>query len=114
MLPPHKSDLNFHLIEPIGYLDFLKLQSTARILLTDSGGIQEETTALQIPCITLRDNTERPITTEIGSNQIVGTDTKRIVAAYKNVISNKWRESQIPPLWDGKAATRIVDILLDY
>jgi UDP-N-acetylglucosamine 2-epimerase (non-hydrolysing) len=104
---------NLHLLEPIGYLDFLMLTSSAKVVLTDSGGIQEETTVLKIPCLTLRENTERPVTAEIGSNQIVGTDTKKIVAAYKHVISGNWREPQVPPLWDGKAAERIVRIMAD-
>lgn len=104
---------NVHLMDPIGYLDFLKLNSCAKVVLTDSGGIQEETTVLKIPCITLRENTERPITAEIGSNQVVGTDPDRILAAYRNAVSGKWREPQIPPLWDGKAAARIVHIILE-
>ena len=104
---------NLHLLEPIGYLDFLKLQSSATIVLTDSGGIQEETTVLKIPCITLRENTERPITAEIGSNQIVGTDTEKIIAAYRNAISGDWREPAVPPFWDGHAAERIVRIMKD-
>ena len=103
---------NIHLMDPIGYLDFLKLNSCAKVVLTDSGGIQEETTVLKVPCITLRDNTERPVTAEIGSNQVVGTDPEKILAAYRKVTSGKWREPQIPPLWDGKAAQRIVRILL--
>ena len=101
-----------HLLEPLGYLDFLRLTSTAKIVLTDSGGIQEETTFLKVPCITLRENTERPITMEIGSNQVVGTDPEKIVQAYRRVISGKWRQMAVPPLWDGKAAERIVKILL--
>jgi UDP-N-acetylglucosamine 2-epimerase (non-hydrolysing) len=104
---------NIHLMEPIGYLDFLKLNSCAKAVLTDSGGIQEETTVLKVPCITLRENTERPITVQIGSNQIVGTDPEKIIAAYRNATSGNWREPQIPPLWDGKAAQRIVKILLE-
>ncbi len=103
---------NIHLMDPIGYLDFLKLNSCARVVLTDSGGIQEETTVLKVPCITLRENTERPITAKIGSNQIVGTDPQKILAAYRNATSGNWREPQIPPLWDGKAAKRIVDIIV--
>jgi UDP-N-acetylglucosamine 2-epimerase (non-hydrolysing) len=102
---------NLHLLDPVGYLDFLKLQATARIVLTDSGGIQEETTILKVPCLTLRENTERPVTAEIGSNQIVGTDTKKILAAYRNALGGHWRQPTIPPLWDGHAAERIVDIL---
>jgi UDP-N-acetylglucosamine 2-epimerase (non-hydrolysing) len=104
---------NIHLMEPIGYLDFLKLNSCAKVVLTDSGGIQEETTVLKVPCITLRENTERPVTAQIGSNQIVGTDPEKILAAYRKATSGNWREPQIPPLWDGKAAQRIVKILLD-
>jgi UDP-N-acetylglucosamine 2-epimerase (non-hydrolysing) len=103
---------NIHLMDPIGYLDFLRLNSCATVVLTDSGGIQEETTVLKVPCITLRDNTERPITAEIGSNQIVGTDPERILAAYRTVVSGQWREPRTPPLWDGKAAGRIVRIIL--
>jgi UDP-N-acetylglucosamine 2-epimerase (non-hydrolysing) len=101
------------LIEPLGYLDFLKLMTSARLVLTDSGGIQEETTILKVSCLTLRENTERPITTEIGSNQIVGTDPNRITEAYRQTIENNRREPQIPPLWDGHAAERIVKILLE-
>jgi len=102
-----------HLLDPIGYLDFLKLTSSAKLVLTDSGGIQEETTILKVPCITLRKNTERPITVEIGSNQVVGTQTQNILDAYKQATSGNWRTPQIPPLWDGKAAERIVKIMLD-
>ncbi|MBN2312752.1 MAG: UDP-N-acetylglucosamine 2-epimerase (non-hydrolyzing) [Sedimentisphaerales bacterium] len=100
-----------HLIDPIGYLDFLKLQSSARVVFTDSGGIQEETTVLKVPCITLRENTERPVTVEMGTNQIVGTDTQKIVHAFKRIMEGNFRESRIPPLWDGKAAERIVDVI---
>ena len=102
---------NLHLLDPIGYLDFLRLQSLAKIVLTDSGGIQEEATVLKVPCLTLRENTERPITVQIGSNQIVGTDPERIVIAYRKIINGDWREPRIPKLWDGRAAERIVDII---
>jgi UDP-N-acetylglucosamine 2-epimerase (non-hydrolysing) len=100
------------MLEPLGYLDFLKLTACARLVLTDSGGIQEETTVLGVPCLTLRENTERPITTEIGSSQLVGTDTERILSAYRSLANGKWRIPEIPPLWDGRAAERIVEILL--
>ena len=102
-----------YLMDPIGYLDFLKLLSNASLVLTDSGGIQEETTALKIPCLTLRNNTERPVTVEIGTNQIVGTEPQKIIDGYINVKSGKLREPQIPPLWDGKASLRIVKIILE-
>jgi len=104
--------LNLQLVEPLGYLDFLKLMSSARLALTDSGGIQEETTILKVPCLTLRKNTERPITVEIGSNQVVGTKTENIIGAYKKIINGNWRESQMPPLWNGNAAERIVSLLI--
>ena len=101
-----------HLLEPLGYLDFLKLTSSAKVVLTDSGGIQEETTVLKVPCITLRETTERPITVEMGTNQVVGTDTDKIVQAYRQAIDGRYRQSAVPPLWDGKAAERIVHVLL--
>jgi len=104
---------NLHLIDPLGYLDFLKLMTSARLVLTDSGGIQEETTILKVPCLTLRENTERPITAEIGSNQVVGTDPARIREGYKQALNGHLQNIEIPPLWDGHAAERIVDILLD-
>lgn len=101
------------LLDPIGYLDFLKLMSSAKIVLTDSGGIQEETVILGIPCLTLRENTERPITVEIGSNHLVGTDTSKIIHAYRQAVDDRWHEPKMPPLWDGRASERIVKILLD-
>ena len=103
---------NFHLIEPLGYLDFLKLISNARLVLTDSGGLQEETTILHVPCLTLRENTERPVTVELGTNTIVGTDSSRILSAYKNVFANDYSSAPPPPLWDGKAADRIVNVVI--
>jgi len=99
------------LVDPLGYLDFLKLMSCARVVLTDSGGIQEETTVLGIPCLTLRDNTERPVTAEVGTNQIAGRDPQRIVAAYRRALAQAASPPRVPPLWDGKAAQRIADIL---
>jgi UDP-N-acetylglucosamine 2-epimerase (non-hydrolysing) len=98
-------------LDPLGYLDFLALNDQARLVLTDSGGIQEETTALGVPCLTLRENTERPATVEYGSNEIVGTDPVRIVAAARSALDGGRRNSNVPPLWDGHAATRIVEIL---
>jgi UDP-N-acetylglucosamine 2-epimerase (non-hydrolysing) len=101
------------LIEPVGYLDFLHLLSGARLVLTDSGGIQEETTVLGIPCLTLRANTERPITVEMGTNTVVGTDTAEIVGVALNALASpphQNRDSK-PPLWDGRTADRILDAL---
>jgi UDP-N-acetylglucosamine 2-epimerase (non-hydrolysing) len=103
---------SLRLIEPLGYLDFLSLYSSARLVLTDSGGIQEETTALSIPCLTLRENTERPITVELGTNVIVGTDTSRIINAATAALNGAAKNSaRQPPLWDGHASERILDAL---
>ena len=102
---------NLRLIDPQGYLDFLCLTASARLVLTDSGGIQEETTILKVPCLTLRENTERPVTCTVGSNQLVGTDPARILAAYRRVQQGQVR-CDVPPLWDGRAAGRIVELLI--
>jgi UDP-N-acetylglucosamine 2-epimerase (non-hydrolysing) len=99
------------LIDPLGYLDFLRLFSGARLVLTDSGGVQEETTALNIPCLTLRDNTERPITITHGTNRLVGTNVEAITNAAFDALDHT-RES-LPPLWDGQAADRILNALLE-
>jgi len=99
-------------IPPVGYLDFLCLLSRARMVLTDSGGIQEETTALGVPCLTLRENTERPITVTQGTNQIVGQDPDKILAATRNILAGITKAGRVPDLWDGHAAERIVQILL--
>jgi UDP-N-acetylglucosamine 2-epimerase (non-hydrolysing) len=100
------------LISPLGYLDFLCLLSNATLVLTDSGGIQEETTALGVPCLTLRENTERPVTISEGTNILVGIDPDKIVPAAQEILAGKSKIGRIPPLWDGKAAERIVEILL--
>ncbi len=104
---------NFLITEPLGYLDFVMLMSKARFILTDSGGIQEESTVLNIPCLTMRNNTERPVTIEMGTNKLIGTEKKRIIAESLKIISGKNKTGKIPPLWDGRAAKRIVDILVD-
>ncbi|HVP14656.1 MAG TPA: UDP-N-acetylglucosamine 2-epimerase, partial [Terriglobales bacterium] len=99
------------LCDPLGYLDFLKLMAHARVVLTDSGGIQEETTILGVPCLTLRENTERPVTVEVGTNRLVGQQPERILAAYREVMAARGASGRIPPLWDGGAAGRIVEVL---
>jgi len=106
---------NLRLVEPLGYLDFLRLYSGARLVLTDSGGIQEETTALSIPCLTLRENTERPITVEMGTNQIVGTNTAKITEAAFSALNSprETKQRPVPPLWDGHTAPRILEALLE-
>lgn len=104
--------LSLHLIEPLGYLEFNYLVQHSNAVITDSGGITEETTVMGIPCITLRDNTERPETCSIGTNELIGTDPKAIKPALDLLFSGKWKKGGIPELWDGKAAQRIVDALL--
>src|SRR5678815_5011002 len=103
---------DLRIVEPLGYLDFLNLSSSARLVLTDSGGIQEETTALGIPCLTLRENTERPITVELGTNVVVGTDPQKIVNAAAAALNGAGPKiAQQPPLWDGHTSERILDVL---
>jgi UDP-N-acetylglucosamine 2-epimerase (non-hydrolysing) len=102
------------LIDPLGYLDFLALIDKARVVMTDSGGIQEETTALGVPCLTMRENTERPITVEVGTNTLVGTDPLHVVPAALAVIEGRGKRGGIPELWDGKAAERIAAILVRF
>ncbi len=103
------------MMQPLGYLEFLRLWSQSRMVLTDSGGLQEETTALGIPCLTLRENTERPITIEQGSNRLVGLDPARIVEAARDVLrTGQHAGARVPDLWDGRAAVRIVDALLAH
>jgi UDP-N-acetylglucosamine 2-epimerase (non-hydrolysing) len=102
-----------HLIEPLGYLEFNYLVERSKAVVTDSGGITEETTVMGIPCMTLRDNTERPETVTEGTNELIGTDPKNIEPAMRRLFSNNWKKGQIPALWDGKTAGRIVEILID-
>jgi len=104
---------NLHYIEPFGYLEFNYLVKHAFAVLTDSGGITEEATVMNIPCITLRDSTERPETCEIGTNVLVGTNPDKIEDAFKILLSNKWKQGNAPELWDGKAAERIVSHLIE-
>ncbi|HID71138.1 MAG TPA: UDP-N-acetylglucosamine 2-epimerase (non-hydrolyzing) [Thermoplasmata archaeon] len=102
---------NLLLTEPLGYLDFIYLMDNARFVMTDSGGIQEETTILGVPCLTLRTETERPITVKEGTNIVVGLDWDRIVEEAKKILAGMTKEGRIPEKWDGKAAKRIVDVL---
>lgn len=101
-----------HLIEPQGYLEFNYLVANSKAVITDSGGITEETTVLGIPCITLRDNTERPETVTMGTNELVGTNPHNIAPVLDRLFNGDWKKGKIPPLWDGKTSQRIVDILL--
>ena len=108
-----RGESGLRLIEPLGYLDFLKLMADARLVLTDSGGIQEETTILKVPCLTLRENTERPVTVDVGCNQVVGTDARRILEAYRRVVAAEGFACGTPEMWDGRAAERIADVLVE-
>jgi UDP-N-acetylglucosamine 2-epimerase (non-hydrolysing) len=100
-------------IAPLGYLDFLKLTGDAAFVLTDSGGVQEETTVLGVPCLTLRPSTERPATVTAGSNRVVGREPAAIVAAARRALDGAWPSGRVPPLWDGRASERIAAILLE-
>jgi len=102
------------LVDPMPYLTFLGLMARATCVLTDSGGIQEETTALKVPCLTLRENTERPSTLSCGSNRLVGTDTAEIFGAVDEILEGRWKAGVVPPLWDGKAAVRIADAIVTW
>ncbi len=105
----HKEKLN--LIDPLGYIEFLALIKNAKFVLTDSGGIQEETTILDIPCLTLRNETERPITVQMGTNEIVGLDETKIKQSIEKIMKGEWKHAQKIENWDGHAAERIIEIL---
>lgn len=112
-LKAFKLNNNIKIIDPLGYKDFIKLWSNSKFIITDSGGIQEETTALKIPCLTIRDNTERPITISLGSNTLVGSDKNKILNAVDQILKNQYKKSFIPKFWDGMASKRIIKILND-
>ena len=103
---------NLHIVDPMGYLEFNYLVERAKAVVTDSGGITEETTVMGVPCITLRDNTERPETCTVGTNELIGTDPAAVKPALDLLFSGQWKKGAIPPLWDGHTAERIVEILL--
>ena len=105
---------NVILTEPMGYIDFLSLTSHARIILSDSGGLQEESTALGIPCLTLRENTERPVTITHGTNRLVGTQTAAIIAGFDEAMAQEHEPQRRPPLWDGHTAERTAAVLLKF
>jgi len=108
VMPPLR---RLRLTPPLGYLDFLGLVAKSRLVLTDSGGVQEETTALGVPCLTLRTSTERPVTLELGTNRLIGTDRQKIIDAAALVLDSPHRQTMRPPLWDGHAGERIAAIL---
>jgi UDP-N-acetylglucosamine 2-epimerase (non-hydrolysing) len=105
-----KFEPKFHFVDPIGYLEFLGLQQKAAFVITDSGGVQEETTFLGVPCLTVRENTERPVTVSMGSNVLVGKDMDRLKMEARSILSGDIKKGSIPPLWDGKAGERIAKV----
>jgi len=107
--PENNGHIRF--LEPLPYLDFLGLQKNAAVVITDSGGIQEETTYLGVPCLTVRENTERPVTTTIGTNVLVGRDTAKLSRELARVMSGERKNNDVPPLWDGHAAERIAKVI---
>ena len=111
-LRPPTSDL--HLVPPQGYLEFLWLQQHATLILTDSGGIQEEATYLRVPCLTMRENTERPVTCTLGSNLLVGQDMERVKTEARRILAGQFKPVAIPPLWDGRAGERIAAIMSKF
>jgi UDP-N-acetylglucosamine 2-epimerase (non-hydrolysing) len=102
---------NFLIVAPQPYLEFIFLVKNARAVLTDSGGITEETTVLGVPCMTLRRTTERPETVSLGTNELLGTDPRAIRPAFRKLLAGKWKKGTIPELWDGHSGERIVDVL---
>jgi UDP-N-acetylglucosamine 2-epimerase (non-hydrolysing) len=102
---------HLRLLDPLPYLDFLALQTRATLVITDSGGVQEESTYLGIPCLTVRENTERPITVDMGTNILVGRDLGRVRSEFESIVSGHPKGGARPPLWDGKAAGRIAQIV---
>jgi UDP-N-acetylglucosamine 2-epimerase (non-hydrolysing) len=101
-------------LNPLPYLQCLALQRHATLVITDSGGIQEETTYLGVPCLTLRDNTERPVTVTLGTNVLVGRDMNRLRTEVAHILAGTWKQGQVPPLWDGHAAERIVEAIMNW
>ena len=104
---------NLHIVDPMGYLEFNYMVEHAKVVVTDSGGITEETTVMGVPCVTLRDNTERPETCTIGTNKLIGTKPEAIKPALDLLFAGQWQQGAIPPLWDGHTAERIIEILLN-
>jgi UDP-N-acetylglucosamine 2-epimerase (non-hydrolysing) len=106
-------DKKLHLVEPLGYLEFNYLVERSKAVITDSGGITEETTVMGIPCMTLRDSTERPETVSIGTNELLGVNPDAIQPAFEKLFSGKWKNGGIPKLWDGRTSERIVNHLVE-
>ena len=109
----NKKHNNLYTIEPLGYLEFNFLVERAKAVITDSGGITEETTVMNVPCMTLRDNTERPETIDLGTNELLGVNPQAIKPAMEKLFNGSWKSGIVPPLWDGKTAKRIISHLLE-
>lgn len=107
-------DGRYFVTEPVPYLEILALMAGAKIVLTDSGGMQEETSTLGVPCLTLRDNTERPVTVDLGTSRLVGNDVAAIRESFREVVAGRWRQSRGIPLWDGGAGARVADAILEW
>ena len=105
------SAAGIELMPPLGYVDFLALTSRAKVVVTDSGGLQEESTALGVPCLTMRENTERPVTVEIGTNRLIGSDPQKLAAGFASVLDGTYKTGGVPQFWDGRAAERIAELL---
>jgi UDP-N-acetylglucosamine 2-epimerase (non-hydrolysing) len=112
MSPLNSRGSRMRLVDPLSYIDFLALQRFAKLVITDSGGIQEETTYLGVPCLTVRENTERPVTISIGTNVLVGQDVKRLRTEVERIMAGDQKRGRVPPLWDGRAAERIAQAIL--
>ena len=108
-----ESHANIHCLGPLGYLDFLCLTSQAKVIVTDSGGLQEESTALKVPCLTMRDNTERPITCTMGSSTLIGNSAEKLKKHLQEVLDGSYKSGECPKLWDGNASKRIVKVLVE-
>jgi len=112
LLEQLENNPNINCLGPLGYMDFLCLTSQAKVIVTDSGGLQEESTALNVPCLTMRENTERPITCDEGTSTLIGNDAEKLRVHLRQVLNGTYRKGQCPELWDGKASQRIVEVLL--
>ncbi len=114
VLPARRATARLRVLEPLGYLEFLSLQRRARVVITDSGGVQEETTFLRVPCLTVRENTERPVTVTMGTNVLVGRDMGRLREEVSRVLAGKGKVGKVPPLWDGRAGQRIAAVIATW
>jgi UDP-N-acetylglucosamine 2-epimerase (non-hydrolysing) len=111
---PNHQGLRVRMLDPLSYIDFLALQRSAKVVITDSGGVQEETTYLGVPCLTIRENTERPVTVTLGTNILIGKDMERLKTEVARILADDQKDGEVPPLWDGHAADRIACVILSW